>query len=74
MKKYSMPLGRTAEHTPEHPERTATRFLPGIFGDIQYQVWPNRPSMARAIRMQQSAVPENGSWRAVVALRETEGY
>jgi len=74
MKRYSLPLGRTSEHTPDQPERTATRSLPGIFGDIQYQVWTNRKAMARSIRMQEKAGPRQGNWHALVKLTDGEGY
>jgi len=74
MKKYSVPLGRMNEVKHEHPERTALKSLPGIFGDIQFQVWPNRESMARSIRMQQRGVNWSKAWKAVIPLTDGEGY
>ncbi len=73
MKRYYAPLGRMAELKHEHPERTAYRSGSGMFSDFEFQVWPNRPSMARTIRMQQRSA-DSRQWKAVQALRETEGY
>ena len=75
MKKYSCPLGRMNEIKHEHPERTAYRNGVGMDFDIYFQVWPNRESMARSIRMQERGHNLGKRiWKAVVPLRETEGY
>ena len=77
MKRYQSPLGRVSELKHDHPERTASRSLPGVFGEVQFQVWPNRASMARSIRMQQGrGTPTSGfgDWHAMVKLSDGEGY
>ena len=61
-------------HVPEHPERTARRSMKGLDFDVEYQVWSNRPAMARSIRMQQRGANFANAWRACVPLAETEGY
>lgn len=79
MKRYTVPAGRANEPgTHSAPERTAgreasTNFASQLWGSIEFQVWPSRAAMARSIRMQEKAGTPN-RWRAVVALRETEGY
>lgn len=74
-KKYTVP-GIAYGHTPQHPERTARRsvgdFIRGI--DTEFQVWPNRNSMARSIRMQQSRAANNRDWHACIPLTDGEGY
>ena len=75
MKRYTLSGASALHHTPEHPERTASRSASGFLNfDRIYQVWPNRPSMARTIRMQQNREHRQDDWRACVPLRETEGY
>ena len=74
MKRYTIPSGRVSEHQPEHPERTARRAGIGIFADDIFQVWPNRPSMARSIRMQERGADFANAWRAYVPLTPGEGY
>jgi hypothetical protein len=71
MKRYVMSFAAANEHTPEHPDRTARRDLGW---DVQFQVWPNRSSMAHSIRMQEKREHRQDDWHAVVKLRETEGY
>ena len=71
MKRYSMSFAASTEHKPEHPERTAKRALEW---DTEFQVWPNRASMARSIRMQQRGEPHRSHWRACVTLTDGEGY
>jgi hypothetical protein len=73
MKRYRAPLGRISEVTHDHPERTASRSLPGIFGDIEFQVWSNRTAMARSIRMQEKREHRSGDWKAIVPLSPGEG-
>jgi hypothetical protein len=64
------------DHTPEHPERTARRPRSGVGldFDVVFQVWPNRPSLARTIRMQERREHRNTDWRPVVRLQDGEGY
>jgi hypothetical protein len=58
----------------EHPERTAYRHGSGMNFDVYFQVWPNRASMAKSIRMQQRREPRQGDWKAVIPLKDGEGY
>ena len=77
MKTYTMPWAQARDHAPEHPERTARRSAGGsgdLNFDIVFQVWPNRASMARTIRMQQKRERQARDWSACVPLKETEGY
>jgi hypothetical protein len=75
MKKYTLSGADSMTHSPQHPERTAHKAAGGGLNfDRVYQVWPNRESMARSIRMQQSRAPHSGDWRACVALTDGEGY
>lgn len=74
MKTYSAPVGRVSEVKHEHPERTAKRSGSGVFSDIYFQVWPNRESMARSIRMQQRRAYRQTDWRPLVPLSDGEGY
>ena len=74
MTKYSMPLGSTIGFKHQHPERTAQRAGVGIFSDEHFQVWPNRTSMARSIRMQQQRKHHLTDWRPLVKLGDGEGY
>lgn len=70
MKRYK--ILRLHEHVPEHPERTAYRDT-GFF-NFEAQVWPNRESMARSIRMQEKRERRPTDWRPFVKLRDGEGY
>lgn len=63
MKSYILPLGRTAEYVHPAPDRTASRSLPGVFGEIEFKVWPNRASMLKTIEMQERRERRNGDWR-----------
>jgi hypothetical protein len=74
MKRYSISFGASIDHKPTHPERTARRSGHGMNFDVFYQVWPNRQSMARSIRMQQKRESRCDDWRACVPLTEGEGY
>lgn len=77
MKKiYGVPLGRLAETiaTLEHPERTAKKSGPGVFADYTLQVWPNRESMVRSIRMQERRAASPYDWKAILPLSTGEGY
>jgi len=74
MKTYTCPLGRIRELEHEHPERTAMRVGHGLFPDYVFQVWSNRQSMAKTIRMQEKRAHHHTDWKAVVALSEGEGY
>ena len=74
MKTYSMSGAAANEHKPDHPERTARRNGSGMNFDVTFQVWPNRASMARSIRMQEKREHRNTDWRACVALGLSEGF
>jgi hypothetical protein len=75
VKRYTMSAAAASQHTPEHPERTARRSHTGALDfDVDFQVWPNRASMAHSIRMQEKSAPRSGNWHACTPLRETEGY
>lgn len=74
MKRYTMSFGASIEHKPEHPERTARKSGTGMNFDVTFQVWPNRQSMARSIRMQERSEPRQGNWKACLALTPGEGY
>jgi hypothetical protein len=75
MRKYVMSFAASLEHKPEHPERTARRSRTDW--DVEFQVWPNRASMAKTIRMQEKGCEVGHAWkiwRASVPLSTTEGY
>lgn len=74
MKRYSMSFADASSHTPEHPERTARKSGSGLNFDVTFQVWPNRASMAKTIRMQERRAHQSGDWRPCVALSPGEGY
>ena len=74
MKRYRLSFADSITHKPEHPDRTARKANDGLDMDITYQVWPNRASMARSVRMQQRGTPRASHWRPVVKLSDTEGY
>ena len=73
MNRYQMSFAASLEHKPTYPERTARKSTPNW--DMAFQVWPNRASMARSIRMQERG-QEVGQviWKACVALTPGEGY
>lgn len=73
MKKYTLSLGQSLTHKPEHPERTASRWMEC---DVQYQVWPSRQALAKSVRMQQkrSSGQHRLDWRPCVALSDGEGF
>ncbi len=74
MKTYSVPLGRRGDYPHPAPERTAIRSSPTIWVDDFYQVWPNRESMARSIRMQERGPWNIRHWKAMIPLKDGEGY
>lgn len=76
MKRYTISAAESFTHVPAHPERTARRQAStvGLNFDVVYQVWPNRASLARSVRMQEKRAPRADDWRPVVRLGETEGY
>ena len=74
MKRYTCPLGRRGDYPHPAPDRTAYRQGTGMFADDVYQVWPNRASMARSIRMQQKRASRPDDWHAMVPLSLGEGY
>jgi hypothetical protein len=73
VKRYRLPFGQAITHIPDQPERTARRSLSGIFDGVEFQVWPNRPSLARSVRMQERGAP-SAAWRPCVPLTPGEGY
>lgn len=75
MKQYTMSGAAAMEHKPEHPERTARRYGVGFLNfDVTFQVWPNRASMVKTIRMQERREHRQDDWKAVQPLTITEGY
>lgn len=76
MKHYTCPLGRRNDYPHPAPERTAYRVSATLGVDDYYQVWPNRASMARSIRMQERSgdVPLSRRWHPMVKLHDTEGF
>lgn len=72
MKRYQMSFAASIEHKPEYPERTARRQLQSF--DVEFQVWPNRASLAKSIRMQEQRERRQGDWKACQALSPGEGY
>lgn len=74
MKHYTMSFGRSLEHKPEHPERTAKKSGSGLNFDVTFQVWPNRQTMAKSIRMQQRRAARPSDWRPCIALTDGEGH
>ena len=73
MKKQFVPFGRLADMEVKHPERTAMRAGNAIFDDWEVQTWPNRASMAKSIRIQESAGSAR-KWKPCVPLSPGEGY
>lgn len=77
MKKYTLPSARLFEpNAHAHPERTAykRRSSDPMDFDMICQVWPNRASMARTIRMQEQRESCRGDWQPIQKLTTTEGY
>jgi hypothetical protein len=78
MKKYSMVNARYHEAMASgsfpNAEKTAFRMGSGMDFDLYFQVWPNRASMARSIRMQQSRASNPMDWKPVIKLSDGEGY
>lgn len=74
MKRYTMSFADSCTHKPVNPERTARKSGTGMSFDVTFQVWPNRASLARSIRMQERREHRTGDWKAVQALETTEGY
>jgi hypothetical protein len=74
MKRYRLSFADSIKHQPEHPERTARKSGSNMDFDVTFQVWPNRESMARSIRMQQRGAHRSYHWRPCVPLSDGEGY
>jgi hypothetical protein len=74
MQTYACPLGRLNELKHEHPERTAYKMGSGTFADYIFQVFPNRQSMAKCIRLQEKRERHYSDWHAVIKLTDGEGY
>ena len=71
MKTYTLSMAAAMNYQHPAPERTARKV---IGWDYIYQVWPNRESMAKSIRMQESRASHLADWKAVVPLTDGEGY
>lgn len=71
MKTYTLSAGQSIGYQHPAPERTALKV---VSWDYRYQVWPNRESMARSIRMQQKREHRQGDWKPLVKLSDGEGY
>ena len=71
MKEYILSFAASTTHKPEHPERTSVQMWDW---DMKYREWPNRPSMAKAIRMQEKREHHSTDFKAVVPLSDGEGY
>lgn len=67
-----VPLGRLSEfiNELENPDRTAYK---AVGFDYAFQEWPNRPSMARTIRMQERGENFAKAWKPVLKLSDGEG-
>ena len=74
MKTYACSIGRRSDYPHPAPDRTAYRVGRDLGDDDYYQVWPNRASMARSIRMQQRREAQRADWKPMVALGLSEGY
>lgn len=74
MTRYTMPWAVALQHVPKNPERTARKEGSGMNFDVTFQVWPNRASMAKSIRMQQKREAHSTDWRPIVKLTDGEGY
>jgi hypothetical protein len=46
----------------------------GTFADYIFQVFPNRQSMAKCIRLQEKRERHYSDWHAVIKLTDGEGY
>lgn len=73
-KTYTLCLGQQMGYQHPAPERTAKRQGQGMFADDVFQIWPNRASMAKSIRMQQRRAPSRFDWHPLVKLSDGEGY
>jgi len=74
MKHYTMSFAAACEHKPEFPERTARKNHGGLDFDVTFQVWPNRASMAKSIRMQEKRETRQTDWKPCIPLSLGEGY
>lgn len=70
MKRLQMSFGASLEYKPEHPDRTARRMRGW---NVEFQTWPNRASMAKSVRIQESAGSRE-QWKACLPLSPGEGY
>jgi hypothetical protein len=64
VKRYTTSAAAALTFSHPHPERTARRSVStsGLNFDVEFQVWPNRPAMAKSIRIQERAATPN-PWR-----------
>lgn len=74
MTTYHLSFGQAIGYQHPHPERTAVKSSATVWGHDTYQVWSNRPAMARTVRMQQTRAAHNQDWRPLVPLSDAEGY
>lgn len=74
MKTYRLCLGQQIGYAHPAPDRTAKRQGTGMFAEDVFQVWPNRASMAKSVRMQQRRASRPDDWRPLVPLTDGEGY
>lgn len=72
MKTYTLSMGQAVNYQHPAPERTAKKSTSG-WGYV-FQVWPNRESMAKSIRMQEGRAARFSDWKALVPLTDGEGY
>lgn len=71
MKTYTLSFAQSLNYAHPAPERTAFK---SVGFDKVYQVWPNRESMAKSIRMQERRAPHPADWKAIVPLTDGEGH
>jgi len=62
------------KHVPTYPDRTGIKQGHGMNFDVTYQIWPNRKSLAKTIRLQQKRERQSGDWNAYIKLTDGEGY
>jgi len=71
MKTYTLSMGASLNYQHPAPGRTARKV---IGWDYYYQVWPNRESMVKSIRMQERRTAHPLDWKALVPLTDGEGH
>jgi hypothetical protein len=71
MKTYTLSFADSVKHIPEKPELTARKEMSW---SVQYQVWPNRKSLAKTVTMQRKRAANRYDWCPCVKLEDGEGY